>query len=234
MQWQSHLSTKNYTLGLTLFLVASAIALVAAREFTGAAAIGATAGVFSVLFTFAASRSRSTSEFYLKEAKESIDEAHDLLRDTFFDRSDWVMAARIVRRASMLADRISEEDHRLAFDLWKDVYRKKFLEMLLADGTIDHAPNFFDGAATWGGALEKQRESAGRLINIPEPIIKAIYEFAKYPENYIDPIRRDEAFTDEELESLDVLMPAMAGYIRKLRDEDFENSRLEAQLDGNP
>ncbi len=230
MTWQKHLTIKNYLLSLNLLMFVGALSLAAAFEFAGAAAMGAMAGALAVLFVFAGQKSRETSHFYLTEAKLGIDEASRILQDNSYDRAKWVLAARMIRRASLLSRNITEDEHRLAFELWTDLYKNKFHEILLSDKDVEFSPRFFAGAESWEDALQKQWDSGQRLIHIPEVILKNIYDFAKYPDDYVDPIERCGELTEDDLFKMDFTMKALVGYIRKMREEDFNMKRIGAQF----
>lgn len=225
---------KNYLLGLTLFVTALALSLAVAGEFTGASALAATASALAVLFTFAGQKAKETSRSYLEEAKSGISVAYDVARQSQYDRVAWVLAARMISRAQVLSRHITETEHARAFELWVDVYRNRFLELLLADQDAAMGSRFFGNAENWEEALNRQREAGGLLICLPEPVLRAVYTFARYPDDYDDPVGFGDRFSDSEIQELRRRMPALAAYVERRRDPAFRRQVMGAQFRNPP
>lgn len=121
------------------------------------------------------------------------------------DRVAWVTCARLISRAQMIKDQLSTDTHKLVFEAEHDYQRHKFRE-LLRPGRNDLSGAFFCGSEV--------NESIGEAVTapthppygsnwIPPRIVKVVYDFISFPEDYEDPLDASEPYSKKERQRLD-------------------------------
>lgn len=213
----------NWTIGWGLALMVLGICLVfaslgdlyrpsGATLAAGGGALATAGGVLIALGTFIRRGEDDRSKFYLENALQGIERAYGLLEDGNNDRGTWILAARILARTIRLTANITVAAHLETFEIIKDDYRAQFHDILKA-GSWDIAA-FFMGSSehleALEAALERQNESEEPL-NIPEEALVTIYEFARYPDDYDDPLGRK--FTHQELLRLRLIFRSLYRYV---------------------
>ncbi|MFJ2465224.1 hypothetical protein [Pseudomonas sp. NPDC087615] len=116
------------------------------------------------------------------------------------DRVAWVTCARLISRVEGIKHQLATNTHKLIFEAEHDFQRHKFRELLRPDG------DDLSGAFFCGGTLD---QSIGETVIspnhphdgshwIPVRIIKVVYDFISFPENYEDPLNSSEAYNNND------------------------------------
>jgi len=163
-------------------------------------------------------RAEARSKIFLEQAKQSFEQAYELLRGLPQDRVKWVRAARLISEAEVLGKSIPSEDYRRVFILASAHYRHLLYEALMvpdeSGGRVALPPAFFFGLADWqtstlslndmgldtipkmrlraGNSVRPQPEAAG--LGIAAESVIVVYEFLRFPDLYADPL--DDVDTD--------------------------------------
>ncbi len=152
------------------------------------------------------------SQFHLDACVRGYAEARKLLQDGNNDRRTWIQAARALTHAKSLSSGVTVDWHRRLLELHKLDYRG-FFHRALAEktpaffyGSRDSSVSITDAAADSSASEER----GGRLVvstvrELSPPSIYVIWEAAKWPEDYDDPLDRE--FTAKEEGQLLVLFP---------------------------
>ena len=146
------------------------------------------------------------SKTYLDKSVEYADKAYQILGgekgQLTQDRMAWVSAARIIKRTIRLSENITINAHKNIYEAERDFQRHNFLELLgfnerncidfyhLAGS--DDLRKFLEG---------KKPENKGfQHAMVPHQFFATVYRFAKFPENYDDPLTSEKGLNEEELE----------------------------------
>ena len=218
-------SNPAFVCGLLLMLLGAATLVssfvdAAAQQGNTLATIGggwATAGsVLTALGIFLRQSEDATSRFYLEQSSAAIEKAYGLLSDGNNNRDTWVLAARILAQSKALHDLITTPEHKVVLDIYKDDYRARFSNLLKAD--IRGNAAFFFGSPVYdepvADAIARQ-EKNNQLMSIPESALSVVYEFARYADDYAEPLPGE--FTTEQLRSMKLVYPSLFTFIAHLR-----------------
>jgi len=157
-------------------------------------------------------RAEARSKIFLEQAKQSLQDAFELLKDLNQDRGTWVHAARLILAAKKLGEEIPSAEYRRVYELAADQVRHQFHGVfMLTDGQAGKRTAlpaaFFFGRPDWKTTelgLDQMAVEASPdtevITSTPErPIpesndkslspnsVIAVFEFLRFPANYIDP-----------------------------------------------
>lgn len=163
------------------------------------------------------------SRFYLDSALKSFKQATDMLSDNN-DRVRWIAGARMLVRSHEIAESITEREHLAVLEINLDELRHTLGKIL---GSRDNTKTgaFFYGTANHNVSLDQAARSAtaeqeidshhsmSRHDSIPEDVLYTIYSFAKFPDNYREPIASDQRFRGKEWRFLRFKYPGLFQYI---------------------
>jgi hypothetical protein len=170
-------------------------------------------------------RKHQHSTFRLDSALEAFNQASELLRDGNNDRDSWIAAARAVERGLRIAKGISVEEHRDLYEVQLDRYRRIFGDFL-GYNNRNRGANFFYGDATGtlstdDAAIQSTQHIDGRppRTGIPESVLRILFMFAEFPEDYEDPISKDFQFPVGDIDGavMRVTWPGLVDYLRHIR-----------------
>jgi hypothetical protein len=171
------------------------------------------------------------SLFYLESCVRAYEEAWNLLCDGNNDRGTWIAAARALKHAQKLAERVTMDAHLRVLELHQLKYRGRFDQILR-----DKPATFFYGARDTSIALEAAaaastapEERAGRTVTstakmLAERSLYAVWEAAQWPRDYRDPLDRE--FSSKEEGSLLVLYSGLHDYLEHTRQYHSASGKL--------
>lgn len=157
-------------------------------------------------------RSEARSKIFLEQAKQSLEQAFDLLKGLTQDRVKWIRAARLISEAEALGASITSDDYRRVYALAAAQIRHLFYEALMVTNEkgeqVALPAAFFFGLADWRTNREMINDQAidaapqttvrGVTPGVPVPevgglgvaaeSIIVVYEFIRFPEGYDDPL----------------------------------------------
>lgn len=157
-------------------------------------------------------RDEARSRIFLDQAKQSFEQAHELLKGLTQERVKWVRAARLLSEGQKLGQAIPSPDYQRVYALAVEHYRHLFQETLIVSNGADERsalpPAFFYGLADWETSTLKLDQVAGitaprirlRVGDGMSPLPKAkghgideqsvivVYEFLRFPDSYKDPL----------------------------------------------
>ena len=156
---------------------------------------------------------------------DAWEEAYKLLHDDNNDRVTWVTAARALERGSRMANGITEEVHQDARDVQRDRYRNLFSRILGCDnpdikGAFFYgAPDSIDNIDDAAGHSTKRQDERPQILNIPESVLKIIWDFAQFPKDYEDPLSNKKSFSDDDLNKHvnAIIWPGLFEYLKHQR-----------------
>ncbi len=171
------------------------------------------------------------SRFYLDSCVVAYEEARILLADENSDRATWIAAARALRHAQMLSNRVSVDAHLRVLELHQLKYRRFFHDNLQARPAaffygVHDASASIDAAAAASTAPE---ESVGATVSstvkaLSEESLHAVWEAAQFPTGYRDPL--DIGFSQEEQGRLLVPYPGLHEYLEHSQQQASGSGRL--------
>ncbi|MGC1050835.1 hypothetical protein WKH14_00655 [Pantoea agglomerans] len=156
---------------------------------------------------------RHLSEDYYKEAKEQLSKAYENLhhfKDGVLDndRLRWLTTARMLSISIMLSKRIMMSSHKIMYREEKQFWRMKFVDLV-----TDFPSEFY---------AESPKHLIMHSSDVRAPIAESslveIYDFMKWPDDYVDPLH-DKRFSSEEIESMTIRGPRGLGYLLKAHRE---------------
>jgi hypothetical protein len=202
------------------------------------ATFGTVAAIFIGLFQFRHQDEIQRSQFALDVAKEGVARAYQVLgSDQPTRRIAWVNAARILLRSTEAARNIKEPDHAASWELHKEEWRIKFVPFLRC------SPQYYFGLGTfdqYGESIKLDDGEIKRLLEgtnvvtefevanysstslsdkmLQERVIRVIFEFAAFPDSWIDPLKETDRFADAEIQRLDNQdLNGLLGYVKVRR-----------------
>ena len=171
------------------------------------------------------------SLFFLESCVKGYDEAKTLLADGNNDRATWIGAARALKLAQILAEKVSLDAHRHVLELHRLKYRG-FFQLLLTEktatffyGTNDVSAPIDEAAAASSAPRERRGRTNTSTVNrLDEKSLHAVWEAAKWPTDYQDPLDAD--FSEEEQGALLVLFPGLYEYLGHLKRYHTASGKL--------
>ncbi|MCW2240792.1 hypothetical protein [Azospirillum canadense] len=128
---------------------------------------------------------------------------------------------------------------KVVLEILKDDYRVRFANVLKMD--VHGQAAFFFGSPVHNesvsAAIDRQEDN-NQLMHIPESALSVIYEFARYPADYNEPL--PSKFSNEQLKSLKMLYPSLFTFVAYLRRSPkarisgmttWEHDEVEMQLE---
>lgn len=207
------------SLGGAVILVGTAISIDRDILAVAGGGLAAAAAAFLTLFQFIRHDENARSRFHLEEAQKGISKAYGLLENGNSDRATWVLAARILKRCLELERKIDVPEERAVYEIFKDDHRNRFSAVLLHDQ--HHRASFFVGAPKTARTMEDVKDwyqtQDDPPLPLSEDLLRVIYEFARYPEGYNDPLEHRWRFSDQGLSNIKHLYPSLFEYIRYRR-----------------
>lgn len=165
-------------------------------------------------------RKETASRLLLEQASKGFEEVINLLRDQNNNRQVWVRAARTLLKTKNLKKRILLQEYVEGFEAVEERVRNELYANLtiLDEKTGERSslpPQFFYGINNWR-EIEKLDDAAilskgnavvsdvtiDNVLPIPrdqslaKESVVAIYNFLKYPNNYIDPLKSVNLWDD--------------------------------------
>lgn len=224
---------QRFIYGLGWFLIASAGAVLflgpvlptamleALKNALPAGLLVALAGNLLTQGKNAADTAEKRSLFYLESAGKAYEQARSLLVGENNDRATWIEAARCLGHAQSLAGEITVDAHRRVLELNSLKYRSFFQDLLASKPAtffygVSEADSL-DAAARGSTAGEERngRITTSTLKELDEASIRAVWEAAKWPENYQDPM--GSRFDEAEVHKLLVLFPELHRHLEHRR-----------------
>jgi hypothetical protein len=157
------------------------------------------------------------SRFYLDVCVQAYEEAQKLLLDGNNHRATWIAAARALKHAKALSEKVSVKAHRRVLKVHQLKYRGFFHGVLQ-----DKPAAFFYGVKDTTLTTEEAaklstapQERAGRpyfpINALTEKSLHAIWEATQFPEEYNDPLER--GFSDGEKGPLLLWYPGLHEFL---------------------
>ncbi|MEX0739047.1 MAG: hypothetical protein WD071_06880 [Pseudohongiella sp.] len=150
----------------------------------------------------------SDSQIFLDKSIDLINKAYDVLNGNgaglTCERISWVTAARLLKRAEELSNRLSIPSHKAIYESEHDYQRHRFGSLLKVNGS-PIPTEFFLGAGYVPGSIG---DSALNTISskgsawIPKEALSVVYRFRVFPEDYEDPLMKTKLLTSKELDRL--------------------------------
>ena len=155
-------------------------------------------GVLVALLTLLFNRQRNQSEDYLGHAQDLLEKAYSRL--AVLDdkgrpqnkRLNWLTAARLIKSAQAIANKIEEPSHR---EIWKEqlnYWRGKFYDLIFPN-MEGFPPDYY---------AEKPEHMFVHGGDDRDPLsltsLTVLYRFIRWPEGQEDPIQGEPAFTEKE------------------------------------
>jgi hypothetical protein len=174
-------------------------------------------------FTWTKNGERSASEDYLESAKDLLEKAY-LSLDVKDDegrpqnkRMHWLTAARLICTAKEVAEKIKEESHKRIWEEYEGYWRGRFYD-LIHPGIEGFPSDYY---------AEQPEHMYVYTPEDREPLsersVAVLHRFAKWPDGRPDPMRGIPAFTEAEIENMQMFGPRGLGNllerVRRLRDE---------------
>lgn len=159
------------------------------------------------------------SIFHLDSTVKAYEQARSLLQDGNNDRATWIEAGRCLGHAKVLAAGVTLDAHQRVLELNRLKCRSYFHQLLASKPAT-----FFYGTADPSQSLEEAAKAStapeernGRRVvsannELDEPSIRAVWEAARWPDNYTDPL--GTSFTDVEREKLLLFFPGLHQYFQ--------------------
>jgi hypothetical protein len=201
--WTAYLTVDGLVTGPELLLVA-------------AAATGALAASLWAMYTQAETVSEAKSRFYLDAFMDGLEQAATMLEDDWTNnRLRWTAAARILCQCEKIEPLITNKDHKNLVQIKRDAYRHRFGAILQVHDR-DQRASFFCGASPTlsldsAAELVAAKLSIGRPPNITETSLHVIWRFARFPDDYDEPLKTK--FTAKEMERLALINPDLHEYL---------------------
>ncbi|ELO1025276.1 hypothetical protein [Pseudomonas aeruginosa] len=182
------------------------------------------AGVIAALLTLGFNQARSSSDDYLESASEFLSKAFETLdrsKDSegrpLNDRMVWLTASRLLATSELIAEKIMFESHKLIWQEQQEYWRGRMRDLVSPRGhgfpSEYYAASPRDFIMVSGDARQPLSETS----------LAAIYRFIEWPKNRVDPLRKYQPFTDDELEEMAIRGPRGLARIlqesRALRDK---------------
>lgn len=165
------------------------------------------------------------SEFYMHKSIDGLNQVYELLKNLNNSRIIWIQAARILDKTLELSSFITEENHKKVYELQKFIIRNNLYRIFNTTSDDFGLPlEFFAGLDNWKN--KKSSEAIEEIDSItvqnqlsPESVI-AIFQFLKFPKDYVDPLREKYKIPDnnKEIEDLVGIMTDASLYLQKVRD----------------
>lgn len=162
-------------------------------------------------FTWTKNGERSASGDYLDSAKDLLEKAHAALdvRDEEGrpqnKRMHWLTAARLICTAEEVASKIREESHKRIWEEHVSYWRGRFYDLI--NPGIEGFPSEY--------YAERPEHMYAYTAEDREPLsersLAVLYRFAKWPEGRPDPMRGIPAFTEAEIDTMQMFGPRGLG-----------------------
>lgn len=157
-------------------------------------------------------RADAKSKIMYEQCKQGMADGYEMLKDQNNDRIIWVRAARVLQRATTLAESISSPEYKLAYELARESMRNQLFEALTlrgeGGGRDPLPPAFFFGHPEWRTtrktldaiALDTSAQVRVRAVyenstvpdmptkNLSVHSVKVVFSYLEYPEDYKDPL----------------------------------------------
>lgn len=193
---------------------------------TACAGFGTVAAICFALFQFTQERSFQRSRFALDMAMDGIERSYAVLTSTDpATNVSWVNGARLLLHAEALARSISEDEHKAAWNLFKEEWRIKFYDLTLlpaeyffglpvlaalpmnADYGDERLREMMERSAYEPTIVMTGRLGTGsrdRMLSVRA--LKVIFDFAQFPEDYraSDPLQAAADFTQADRDRMDI------------------------------
>lgn len=160
-------------------------------------------GVFVALLTFMHNLRRAESEKYLEKSADLLAKAYDILFSEknaeglpLNDRRLWLSAARMIKSAERIAQRITEESHYVIWMENREYWRIRFSYLFkteMKDCPVTYFAEHPVDMLTWNDDVREP---------LDEKSIAIIYRFTQFDRYRSDPINNELAFTDEEIQHM--------------------------------
>jgi len=162
-----------------------------------------------------ADKKEQRSRFYLDSCLDAYERAGNILEDGNNDRAKWVRAARVLMLAKNLEKSITQESHLRVFEVHRLEYRYLFSEIIDKPGIHFYgvSPRVMkeigelDREKMLDEAEERSRElqfsnnpyekHAPDVYPLPEEALYAVWQAARWPDDYTEPLRGLK-FSEEE------------------------------------
>lgn len=148
------------------------------------------------------------SQVLLDKSIDLINKAYDVLNSNgaglTCERVSWVTAARLLKRAESLSNRLTLPSHKAIFESEHDYQRHRFGDLLKVNGS-PLPTEFFLGKGYIPGSIGNSAYNTISLNSrswIPKEALSVVYRFRVFPEGYDDPLIGTAPLTSGELDRL--------------------------------
>ena len=174
------------------------------------------AGVLVALVTLLMNQRRIASEEFLKNASDLLSNAYEILEKSKDDngipknsRINWLTAARLIRTAESIAELLTEESHQRIWRETKEYWRGRLRDLINpSNGSFPN--NYFAAKPldmlVWGDGDQEP---------LSEKSLTVLYRFIQWPDHFEDPLKKERAFSDEEIEKMSMFGPKQLGELLK-------------------
>lgn len=157
------------------------------------------------------------SKFHLDTSADAYSQAWALLQDHNNDRVTWIRAGRLLGHARLSAAQVTVDEHKLSLEITRLEYRTFFSELLESKSAAfffggDQDLDIEEAARQSSRPLENQSQYAFRQHNLPTESLYAVWEAARWPESYDDPL--DSTFSEDERDKVNFLSRGLDEYLR--------------------
>jgi hypothetical protein len=177
---------------------------------SAAGSFATASAIFFALWQFVRQRDGSRSEFMMAQAMRGLEQAYEMFLGV--SNIDWVHGARLLTASLRTGDRITETDHKLAWEQHQFLWRRKYLD--LAKRPIDFffglngaSDNLMDeglrrlaerSRVEREYAMEGQSGSVSTSDDLAPEALIALVRFIQFPSDFDDPLDRVGALTKRE------------------------------------
>ncbi|MBI5721276.1 MAG: hypothetical protein HZC37_26700 [Burkholderiales bacterium] len=199
--------------GLIAWLVAHRATLpLPSALVTELAPLAVVAGVLVALIAFLFNLRRSRSEDLLDAATDLLEKAHEalVLSDSTISnrRHAWLSAARLIATAENLGTRLAEESHKIIYQEKRRYWKSRLYDLIFPSPPEGLPSTFYADSPehfnSWSGDARPP---------ISEKSIAYLYRFIRWPEGESDPLAKEPALSDEEVERMRAFGPRGLGQL---------------------
>lgn len=180
------------------------------------------AGVLTALVAFLVNLRRARSEDLLEAAIDLLEKSYEKLAPTedtdqpSNGRRAWLSSGRLILTAERLGKGITEPSHNLIYQETKEYWRTRLHELIFP--SIEGLPSSF-----YAESPEHMISWSGRTRDpLSEKSLAFLYRFIRWPEDALDPLEDESAFTDAEIDKMQSFGPRGLGNllaeVRRLRN----------------
>ncbi|MCG5529071.1 MULTISPECIES: hypothetical protein [Halorhodospira] len=212
--------TIQYALGVVCGVVLVGLSIYLGKLLTSEPALGV--GDYIQLMVLVVVGSALCVSIYVQFYKEkqvdsqvSLDKSIDLIKKAYdvlnsngagltCERVSWVTAARLLKRAESLSNRLTLPSHKAIYESEHDYQRHRFGDLLKVNGS-PLPTEFFLGKGYTPGSIGSSAYNTISMKGsswIPKEALSVVYRFRVFPEGYDDPLMGTAVLTSGELDRL--------------------------------